>query len=67
LGGIVNSQASLQEEVDVHYVRGLGTFAQFSHVWKNHHLLVQTKMKVFSSFIVTHFIYGSKTWLLMQA
>jgi hypothetical protein len=27
LGGIVNSHANLQEEVDAHHVRGLGAFA----------------------------------------
>jgi hypothetical protein len=66
LGGIVNSQASLQEEVDVRHARGLSAFAQFSHVWGNHHLSMQTKVKVFSSFIVLHFVYGSETWPLTQ-
>jgi len=40
LGGIVNSQANLQKEADARFACGLGTFAQFSHVWGNHHLLV---------------------------
>jgi hypothetical protein len=50
LGGIINSQASLHEAVDVCGARGLGTFAQFSHVWGNRHLSVQTKVKFFSFF-----------------
>jgi hypothetical protein len=62
LRGIVNSQASLQEEVDVRRARRLGAFAQFSHVWGNRHLSVPTKVKVFNSFIVLHFVYGSETW-----
>ncbi len=40
---------------------------QFSHVWQNHHLSVQTKVKVFSSYIVSHFIYGNEMWPLTQA
>ncbi len=32
LGSIVNSQASLQEEINTCHARGLGVFAQFSHV-----------------------------------
>ncbi len=59
LGGIVNSLASLHEEFDICYLRGLGAFAQFSHVCGNCHLLVETKVKVFNSFIVLHFVYGS--------
>jgi hypothetical protein len=66
LGGIINSSANLHEAVDVHRVHGLGTFAQFSHVWGNCHLSVQTKVKVFSFFIVLHFIYGNETWFLTQ-
>jgi len=67
LGGIVNSQASLQEEVDARRARKLGAFAQFSHVWGNRLLSVPTKVKVFNSFIVPHFVYGNETWALTLA
>jgi hypothetical protein len=40
LGGIVNSQVSLQKEVDACRACGLGAFVQFSHVWGNRHLSV---------------------------
>ena len=65
--GIVNSQASPQEAINARRARGLGAFAQFSHVWGNRHLSVPTKVKVFNSFIVPHFVYGSETWALTQA
>ncbi len=67
LGSIVNSQASLHEEVGTHRADELGTFVQFFHVWGNCHISMQTKVKVFSSFIVPHFIYGSETWPFTQA
>jgi hypothetical protein len=67
LGGIVNSQASLQEEVDARRACRLGAFAQFSHVWGNRHLSVPTKVKVFNSFIVPHYVYDSETWALTLA
>jgi hypothetical protein len=64
LGSIVNSKASLHEEIDSRHACGLGALAQFSHVWGNRHFLVQTKVKVFSYFIVPHFVYGNETWPL---
>lgn len=36
-------------------------------MWGNHHLSVQTKVKIFSSFITPHLVYGSETWPLTQA
>jgi hypothetical protein len=41
--------------------------AQFSHVWGNRHLLVHTKVKVFSFFIILYFVYGNEMWPLTQA
>jgi len=67
LGGIVNSQVSLQEEVDTHRAHGLGAFAQFSHVWGNRHLSVQTKVKFFNFFIILHFVYDNEMWPLTRA
>ncbi len=36
-------------------------------MWDNRHLSVQTKVKVFSSFIIPHFVYGNEMWPLTQA
>ncbi len=54
-------------EVDARRARGLGAFAQFSHVWGNCHLSVPTKVKVFNFFILLHFVYGNETWALTLA
>jgi hypothetical protein len=61
LGGILTSIANLEAEVNAHRHRGLSTFAQFSHLWGNWHLRVPTKVQVFNTLVLPHFVYGVET------
>jgi hypothetical protein len=45
---------------------GLGAFAQFERIWGNKHLKLSTKVQVFDTFVVPHFLCGSETWYLTQ-
>ncbi len=67
LGGIMNSTTSLEAEVNTHKGRGLGAFAQFSHLWGNQHLGVLTRVHVFNTFVLPHFVYRAETWNVTQS
>jgi hypothetical protein len=67
LGGILTSIANLEAEVNIRRGRGLGAFAQFSHLWGNRHLGVSAKVHVFNTFVLPHFVYGSETWNVTQS
>jgi hypothetical protein len=45
---------------------GCGAFTQFERIWGNKHLKLSTKVQVFDTFVVLHFLYGSETWNLTQ-
>jgi hypothetical protein len=66
LGGVLSSNTKLDAEVAAHWGRRLGAFAQFERVWGNKHLKLNTKMQVFDTFVVPHFLYGNETWNLTQ-
>jgi len=67
LGGILASNDSLTAKVNARRGWGLGAFAQFSAVWQNRHLGLGAKVQVFNTFVVPHFVYGAKTWNVMQS
>ncbi len=66
LGGVLSFDTKLDAKVVARRGRGLGAFAWFERVWGNKHLKLSTKMQVFDTFVVPHFLYGSETWNLMQ-
>lgn len=61
LGGILTSTANLEDKVNARRGQGLGAFAQFLHLWGNQHLGVLTKVQVFNTFVLLHFVYEDKT------
>ncbi len=61
LGGILTSTVNLEAEVNACRGLGLGTFAQFSHLWGNQQLGVSAKVQVFNTFVLPHFVYGAET------
>jgi len=66
MGGVLSSDIKLDAEVAARRGRGLGAFTQFERVWGNKHLKLNTKVQVFDTFVVLHFLYGSETWNLTQ-
>ncbi len=66
MGGVLSSDIKLDAEVAARQGRGLGVFTQFKCIWGNKHFKLSTKVQVFDTFVVLHFLYGSETWNLMQ-
>ncbi len=65
LGRVLSSDTKLDAKMATGRGRRLGAFAQLEHVYGNKHLKLSTKMHVFDTFVVLHFMYGSETWNLM--
>jgi hypothetical protein len=66
LGGVLSSNTKLDAKVATRQRQRLPAFTQFERVWGNKHLKLSTKMQMFDTFVVSHFLYGSETWNLTQ-
>jgi hypothetical protein len=66
LGGVLSSDTKLDAKVAARQGQRLGAFAQFECVWGNECLKLNTKVQVFDTFIVLHFLHGNETWNLTQ-
>ena len=63
LGSIVNSSNNLDDEINQQIGKALSNFGRLSsRVWKNHHLAIKLKIKVYTAFILSVLLYSSETW-----
>jgi hypothetical protein len=47
--------------------RALGVFASFDTIWASKKMRLQSKMRVYTTFVLPHFLYGCKTWAPTKA
>jgi len=63
LGSIVNSSNNLDDEINQRIRKALTNFGQLSSwVWKNHHLAIKLKIKVYTACILSVLLYSRETW-----
>ena len=63
LGSIVNSSNNLDDEIHQRIGKASTNFGRLSsRVWKNHHLTIKIKIKVYTACILGVLLYSSETW-----
>jgi len=63
LGSIVNSSNNLDNEINQRIGKASTNFRRLSsRVWKNHHIAIKLKIKVYTACILSVLLYSSKTW-----
>ena len=63
LGSVVNSSASLDNEIVNRISRASGAFGKLStRLWKNRGISLKTKMVVYKAVILTTLLYASESW-----
>ena len=63
LGSIVNSSNNLDDEINQRIGKASTNFGRLSsRVWKNHHLAIKLKIKVYTACILSVLLYSSETW-----
>jgi hypothetical protein len=62
LGSWVTQGGGVEKEIGVRVGRALGVFASFDKIWASKKMRVQSKMRVYKTFVMPHFLYGCETW-----
>ena len=63
LGPFVNSSNNLDDEINQWIGKASTNFGRLSfRVWKNHHLTIKLKIKVYTACILNALLYSSETW-----
>ena len=62
LGSVVNSSNNLDDEINQRIGKASTNFGRLSsRVWKNHHLAIKLKIKVYTACILSVLLYSSET------
>ena len=67
LGSWFAQDGRMDKEIGFRNGRALGTFHSFDKVWANKKLRLSTKMAVYMSFVLPHFLYGCESWVATAA
>ena len=62
LGGILQSDGSMEAEISARQKKALYAFKQMEGVWRNPNLSIAHKILIYKTFIIPHFLYGAETW-----
>ena len=63
LGSVVNSSNNLDDEINQRIGKASTNFGRLSsRVWKNHHLAIKLKVKVYAACILSVLLYSNETW-----
>jgi len=63
LGSVVDSSNNLDDEINQRIGKASTNFGRLSfRVWKNHHLTIKLKIKVYTACILNALLYSSETW-----
>jgi len=63
LGSVVNSSNNLDDEINQRIGKSSTNFGRLnSRVWKNHHLAIKLKIRVYTACILSVLLYSSETW-----
>jgi hypothetical protein len=62
LGSWITQSGGVEKEIGVRVGRALGVFASFDKIWASKKMQVQSKMRVYNTFVLPHFLYGCETW-----
>jgi len=63
LGSVVNPSNNLDDEINQRIGKASTYLGRLSsRVWKNHHLAIKLKIKVYTACILSVLLYSSKTW-----
>jgi hypothetical protein len=64
LGGLVDTSATCEAEVNARITKAKGRFAQMQRVWRVRRLSVALKMQCFRAYVVPVLLFGSESWAL---
>jgi hypothetical protein len=62
LGSWITQGGGVEKEISVRAGRALGMFASFDKIWASKKMRLQSKMRVYNTFVLPHFLYGCETW-----
>lgn len=66
LGGLVDTSATCEAEVNARISKAKGRFAQMQRVWRVRRLSVALKMRCFRAYVLPVLLFGSETWALTK-
>lgn len=64
LGAWFAEDGKLMKEIKVRKARVLGKFHEFDKLWANKKLKLRSKMRVYNTFVLPHFLYGCESWIV---
>jgi hypothetical protein len=62
LGSWITQAGGVEKEISVRAGRTLGVFASFDKIWASKKMRLQSKMRIYNTFVMPHFLYGCETW-----
>ena len=65
LGSVISRDATINKEIDNRLAKASNPFfILFKHVWKNHNLQTQTKVKVYRAVVIPTLLYGAESCVI---
>jgi hypothetical protein len=67
LGSTISSNAKIEKELSNRMGRASAAFGQLNNrLWKNNHVSVKVKAKVYRAVVLTTLLYGAETWTIYR-